>query len=85
MPKVQIDDKEYELEDLSQLAKDTLASLRFAESEIMRANGQLAALQTARAAYAKALKEELSGNGSLERGDEPDSDPEQLSDTITFD
>jgi cell division protein ZapA (FtsZ GTPase activity inhibitor) len=57
MTTVTIDGKEYELESLSDEAKGQLASLQFVDAELVRLQNQSAALQTARAAYGKALNE----------------------------
>ena len=57
MSTVTIDGKEYELESLSDEAKGQLASLQFVDAELVRIQNQAAALQTARAAYGKALNE----------------------------
>jgi len=59
MPTVKIDDKEYDLDQLSDEAKSQLASLQFVDSELQRLNAKAAVLQTARAAYSKALNEAL--------------------------
>ena len=59
MPTIKIDDKEYDLDTLSAEAKAQIASLQFVEAELQRLNAQMAVLQTARAAYAKALGEQL--------------------------
>ncbi|MEI7993316.1 MAG: DUF6447 family protein [Methylococcaceae bacterium] len=59
MTTVKIDDKDYELESLSEEAKGQLLSLQFVDAELQRLNAQAAVLQTARVAYAKALNEAL--------------------------
>ena len=59
MPTIKIDDKEYELDQLSDEAKAQLLSLQFVDSELQRLNAKAAVLQTARAAYSKALNEAL--------------------------
>ncbi len=59
MPTIKIDDKEYDLDHLSDEAKAQLQSLQFVDAEIQRLNAQGAILQTARIAYAKALQEAL--------------------------
>ena len=82
MPKVKIDGKEYELDDLSDDAKAQLASLNFVNSELVRLNATLAAYQTARIAYSRALKE------LLEKGEATSDDEVQiegLGETISFD
>ncbi|ASK17932.1 DUF6447 family protein [Vreelandella alkaliphila] len=56
---VTIDGQEYNLSDLSENARNQLTNLRLTDQEIQRLNQQLAIAQTARAAYANALKKEL--------------------------
>lgn len=55
MPTIKIDNKEYELDSLSNEAKAQLGSIQFVDSEIARLQAQLAAMQTARNTYGKAL------------------------------
>jgi hypothetical protein len=62
MPSIKIDDKEYDLDTLSDEAKAQLASLQFVDNELQRLNAQAAVLQTARMAYSKALNELLGNN-----------------------
>ena len=62
MPIIKIDDKDYELDALSEEAKVQVASLQFVDAELQRINSQAAVLQTARNAYANALKELLPKN-----------------------
>ena len=59
MPSITIDGKEYDMDDLSDKAKEQLSSLQFVQSEINRLNGQLAINKTAAAAYTSALKVEI--------------------------
>ena len=59
MPKVNIDNKEYEVDTLSAEARDQLQSLQFVDAELSRLQAQIAIFQTARAAYAKALQAAL--------------------------
>lgn len=59
MANITIDGKEYDLDTLSNSAKEQLASLQFAQSEISRLEGNLAVYKTAAAAYSSALKNEL--------------------------
>lgn len=56
---VTIDGNQYNLADLSDVAKQQMDNIRFTDQEIERANNQLALLQTARGAYGKALAEAL--------------------------
>ena len=59
MPKITIDNKDYDTDSLSDAAKAQLTSLQVTDQEIQRLNIQLAIAQTARNAYARALGELL--------------------------
>jgi cell division protein ZapA (FtsZ GTPase activity inhibitor) len=59
MTTITIDNQNYELETLSDEAKNQLASIQFVDGELQRLNAQAAVLQTARLAYANALKDAL--------------------------
>ena len=59
MATITIDDKEYDIDDLSEEQKAQVGSLNFADAEIIRRGFKVAAMQTARNAYATALKELL--------------------------
>ena len=65
MPIIKIDDKDYELDDLSEDARGQLLSLQFVDAELQRVNAQSAVLKTARVAYAKALNEALAATQTL--------------------
>ncbi|MGO2147550.1 DUF6447 family protein [Halomonas sp.] len=56
---VTIDGNEYNVADLSENARNQVINLRVTDQEIQRLNHQLAIAQTARTAYANALKTEL--------------------------
>ncbi len=56
MPKITIDNIDYDLDTLSDEAKAQLGSLQFVDSELARLTAQTAILQTARMAYSKALQ-----------------------------
>jgi hypothetical protein len=56
---ITIDEKEYELESLSEEAKAQLVSLQFVDAELQKLTAQSAVLQTARMAYSKALNDIL--------------------------
>ncbi|MFG6668613.1 hypothetical protein ACGK9R_16100 [Halomonas sp. HNIBRBA4712] len=56
---VTIDNREYNLDELSENARNQLVNLRVTDQELQRLNQQLAIAQTARTAYANALKDEL--------------------------
>ena len=60
MTTITIDNKQYELESLSDEAKSQLASIQFVDSELARLQAKAAALQTARIAYSNALQDALS-------------------------
>jgi len=59
MPTIKIDNQDYDLDTLSIEAKAQLQSLQFVDAELARLQAQAAVLQTARAAYAKALNAAL--------------------------
>ena len=59
MPMITIDGKEYALDDLSKEARQQLANLNAVDAEIRYLQQQLAIAQTARMAYANALKAAL--------------------------
>lgn len=56
---ITIDGKNYELSNLSESARAQVGNLRVTDAEIKRIQAQLAIFQTARQAYATALKDEL--------------------------
>lgn len=56
---VTIDGKEYDLDTLSDAAKSQLGNIQITDQEITRLQQRLAIAQTARQAYARALKGEL--------------------------
>ena len=59
MPEIKINDKSYDVDKLSENAKNQIASLQFVQSEIIRLNAKLAAFKTAEIAYSKAIEEAL--------------------------
>jgi hypothetical protein len=63
MTQITIDNKQYDLDSLSGDAKAQLASIQFVDSELARLQAKAAALQTARAAYSKALEAALPAIG----------------------
>ena len=56
---ITIDGKEYDLESLSSEAKNQLMNVRVADQKIATTQQDLAVLQTARNAYARALSDAL--------------------------
>ena len=59
MPIIKIDNVDYDTDKLSDEAKAQLVSLQFCGQELDRLQAQVAAYQTARMAYAKALQAAL--------------------------
>ena len=59
MASVTINDKEYNLDDLSNEAKQYLSSLQFAQIELKRIQGMQACLNTAASTYSKLLEDNL--------------------------
>jgi hypothetical protein len=59
MTKLNIDNKEYDLDSLSDDCKAQLASIQYCDQELARLQAQIAAYQTARMAYASALQAAL--------------------------
>ncbi len=59
MPNITIDGKEYDLDTLSDEAKQQLSSLQYVQGEIKRLNANLAVFKTASASYSMALKNEV--------------------------
>ena len=59
MPKITVDNIEYNTEDLSDNGKAQLASLQFLEAQMSKLKSEIAVYQTARSAYIVTLKAEL--------------------------
>jgi Family of unknown function (DUF6447) len=55
MPNITVNNRDYDLDSLSDEAKAQISSLQFVESELARLAAQTAVLQTARIAYGNAL------------------------------
>lgn len=66
MTKITIDEKDYDVDDLSDEAKAQVVSLNFVDAELNRLQLKIAAMQTARNAYATALKSLLGENEDSE-------------------
>jgi hypothetical protein len=82
MTTITIDDKAYDVDSLSDDSKAQLASLQFVDSELRRLQARAAALQTARIAYGRALKQTLEEGKALE---EDEVSIQGIGDTIKFD
>ena len=59
MPTVTIDNKEYDIDSLSNEVKQHIVNLQLCDQEIQRLQIQLGIAQTARGAYSNALNAEL--------------------------
>ena len=59
MPKITVDEIEYNTEDLSENGTAQLASLQFLEAQMNKIKSEIAVYQTARNTYVAALKSEL--------------------------
>ena len=64
MANIKIDGKDYDFDKLSDDTKSQLAALQFVDAELTRLSSQNAAMQTARLAYAKALKDGLAASAA---------------------
>ena len=60
--KIKLDNKEYDVENLTDQAKATLASLQFATTRIQELNNMHALLQRAKNSYGESLKQEMISN-----------------------
>ena len=63
MPKIKIDDVEYNSEDLSDAGRGQLQSLQFLETQLQQLRNEIAVYQTAHAAYVSGLKAEIEQSG----------------------
>tara|TARA_B110000208_G_scaffold181829_1_gene232964 strand:- start:5 stop:190 length:186 start_codon:yes stop_codon:yes gene_type:complete len=59
MAKLNFEDKEYETDDMSDVAKEQVQNIQFVNAELGRLQAKAAVLQTANLAYNAALKAEL--------------------------
>tara|TARA_B110000003_G_scaffold210892_1_gene209865 strand:- start:64 stop:291 length:228 start_codon:yes stop_codon:yes gene_type:complete len=63
MPKLRLDDIEYNTEDLSERGQATLKSLQFLEHQLQKMRNEIAIYNTAKRAYVSALESEIRDNG----------------------
>ena len=69
--KIKLDDKEYDVENLSDRASATLASLKFATARMQELNNMQSLLQRAKKSYIESLKQEmLSRKGGILLGED---------------
>jgi len=59
MPKIKIDDLEFNSEDLSENGKGLLTSLQFVEVHIKKLNDELAVLKTSKNVYENMVRQKL--------------------------
>jgi hypothetical protein len=64
MPKITVDNIEYNTEDLTDKGKAQLASLQFLEVQITKLKNEVSVFQTARNTYIKTLQDELEKSNS---------------------
>ena len=64
MPKIKIDDIDYNTEDLTDNGQAQLASLQFLEVQMNKIKSEIAVYQTARNSYIASLKAELENKKS---------------------
>ena len=76
MPKIKVDEIEYNSEDLSDHGLATLKSLQFLEGQLQKLKSEIAINQTARQAYIAALKHEINESGITSIPNEKDLDEE---------
>ena len=57
--KIKLDNREYEVENLSDKAKATIASLQFATTKMQELNNMQALLQRAKNSYIESLRQEV--------------------------
>ncbi len=81
MATINIDGKEYDLDTLPENAKAELIMLQAAENELRQLQQKIAIVQTARNAYAQALKAALS---ALDEKTEQSADNTEDNGTIQF-
>ena len=63
MPKITIDNIDYNTEDLTENGKAQLASLQFLEVQLQKIRNEMAVYQTAQRTYVAALKAEIEQSG----------------------
>ena len=63
MPKIKIDEMEYNTEDLSEEGLAQLRSLQFLETQMQKLRNEIAVYQTAQRTYGAALKAEIDRAG----------------------
>ena len=75
MPKIKLDDIEYNTEDLTEKGKANLASLQFLEGQMNKMRNEMAVYQTAQRTYVAVLKAEIEQSGIQPIKNEDFDDP----------
>lgn len=75
MPKVTVDDIEYNTEDLTETGRATLASLQFLESQMQTMRNEMSVYRVAQLSYIAALKVEIERSDvkPITQKDQPDA------------
>lgn len=76
MPKVTVDEIEYNTEDLTEAGKATLASLQFLENQMRNMRNEIAVYRTAQMSYVAALKVEIEKSDAKPLAEKDQSDVE---------
>ena len=80
MPKITLDEKEYDTEEMSEEALRQVQAIQYTANELLKLQLQGAALQTAKNTYTRALKD------ILEKGETTEDDATiDLPDDLNFD
>lgn len=76
MPKVTVDDIEYNTEDLTETGRATLASLQFLENQMQKVRNEMSVYRVAQSSYIAALKVEIEKSDvkPITQNDEPDEE-----------
>jgi hypothetical protein len=82
MTTITIDGVEYDSEKMSDVTKTNISTIRYIDNELARLSFQTATLQTARSAYANAIKQELGVENEADGGE---LSLEGMSENISFD
>ena len=76
MPRVTVDDIEYNTEDLTETGRATLASLQFLESQMQQMRNEMSVYRVAQLSYIAALKLEIERSDvkPITQTDQPDDE-----------
>ncbi len=76
MPRVTVDDIEYNTEDLTETGRATLASLQFLESQMQQMRNEMSVYRVAQLSYIAALKVEIERSDvkPITQTDQPDDE-----------